>query len=506
MASASTPATEPELTIEVLVRLALAYNPQLPIARETQEAARQRLSALRAFPNPALETTPGLVGRTEARDEYVIIGQPLDIFGKRRAQAAVAAAELRRTQAETTLAERTLTINVKNAAVDLFAAQEAESLSGVQVEVAQLFREAARRRAALGDVPPIQVQRADLELLRTQNELTNAQAERLSRRTALNQLIGQAPETPLRVALPGVTGLTDLLHMQPGPLGQSGGRGAIPPTLGAGGTAAGATPPFFATGPVSAPGSTGANVGVPASGQVLGQSAPVGGALVGLRSQLLPNALTNRPDVVSAQATLATRQAQVEVLRRERLPNFELQARRSAFFGRPGSYALRAVITLPIFDFGSLKGERRAAAAEVRAQAATLTLLRSQVATQVEQALLRLDQQRHTVELYRNGIIPNAVDLLRKTQVGYGAGASTYLEVLEAQRTLRQVQAEYLQALVGTRANETALESALGAAPPAVFLGAVTDPEAGAARVTPSQSNGPPSLPSPPPATPQGGR
>lgn len=69
--------------------------------------------------------------------------------------------------------------------------------------------------------------------------------------------------------------------------------------------------------------------------------------------------------------------------------------------------------------------------------------------------------------------MPLTLDLLRKTQVGYAAGASTYLEVLEAQRTLRQVQTEYLQALVGTRLSEATLESAFGATLPAALTGSV---------------------------------
>ncbi len=212
-----------------------------------------------------------------------------------------------------------------------------------------------------------------------------------------------------------------------------------------------------------------------AGAPVIGASSQVGSDLVGLRGQVLPSALTNRPDVVGAQATLEARRAQVQVLGRQRLPQIELQARRSAFFGREGSFALRAVVTLPLFDFGSLRGERRAVQAEVRAQEATIALLRSQVAAQVEQALIRLQQQRETVERYRTGIVPLSVELLRKTQVGYAQGASTYLEVLEAQRTLRQVQTDYLQALVGTRTGEAQLESALGATPSADVMG-LTNP------------------------------
>ena len=481
---------EPEVSVDELVQRALANSPQLPIARQTLEAARERLQGARSLASPTLQLVPRIVGNREAAESQVILSQPLDVFGQRRAQAGVARAEVRRAEAQSTLAERALVVGVKNAAANLFAAQEAESLGSVQVEVAQLFRDAAARRAELGDVPPVQVQRAELELLRVQNELTNAQAERLARRAALNQLVGQAPETPLRVALPAVSGLTDLLRVRPGPFRPGAvpstgattgvGEGVAPGAAGIeGGGATGgipAVPPMVGEAPGNGARAADAAPSIGSGAPILGSSAQVGSNLVGLRGQILPGALANRPDVVSAQATLEARLAQVQVLQRSRRPAVELQARRSSFFGEGGSYALRAVVTLPLFDFGAIKRERRALEAEVGAQQATIDLLRSQVATQVEQALIRLEQQQQTVARYRAGIVPQTLDLLRKTQIGYAQGASTYLEVLEAQRTLRQVQTEYLQALVGTRTQEAALEGALGSAPTAELLGSLTNP------------------------------
>lgn len=456
--------TEPEVALDELIRRALQNNPQLPIARETVEAARQRVGAARSMGNPVLQIVPGL-GNREARDEEIILSQPLDLFGRRRARAGVAGAELRAAQAQSTLTERSLVVAVKNAAADLFAAQEAESLGTVQVEVAELFRDAAARRAQLGDVPQVQVQRAELELLRVQNDLTNTQAERLARRAGLNQLVGQAPETPLRVALPISTGLTDVLRLRPAPFRSN--QGGVPATGAAGNIPA--TPPVD----VVPPAVTGSFPVAPQT-PLLGGSSQVGSDLVGLRAQLLPG-LTTRPDIVGAQATLEARRAQIGVLRSQRRPDIEIQARRGSVFGS-SSTALRAVIVVPLFDFGSNRGERRALEAEVRGQEAQIALLRSQAAAQIEQALIRLGQQRQTVERYRTGIVPQTLDLLRKTQIGYAQGASTYLEVLEAQRTLRQVQTEYLQALVGTRTSEAQLESALGATLPASFSGPLSNP------------------------------
>jgi cobalt-zinc-cadmium efflux system outer membrane protein len=424
--AAQTVLEEPTFSVEELIALALQNNPQPAVARASLEAARNRASSLKSLPNPVLQVVAGFSGSDEARDEEIILSQPLDLFGQRKAQRRVLEAQARAAQAGSTLVTRALIIEVKNAAAQLFAAQEAESLGASQTEITQKFVAAARRRAELGDVPPVQAQRAELELLRVENELTNARAERLVRRAVLNQLVGRAPETPLRVALTEgeISKVGDGITIENLPPSPS----DIPPSI----------------------------------------FSQRGSMLAGL---------INRPDILSAQATLKAQRAQVEAIGKQRLPQVELQARRSAVFGS-GDIALRAVITAPIFDFGSIKNEKRAAQSEVKAQEATIALLKTQATAQVEQAIVRLDQQRATVSRFQNGIVPQTLDLLRKTQIGFDAGASTYLEVLEAQRTLRAVQAEYLQALVGVRTSEAQLESALGAEPQS-FLNAISNPQAG---------------------------
>ncbi len=431
---------EPEFSVEALVERALRFNPQLPVARENLEAARLRAGAARARQSPTVEIAPRIVGSREAAEEEIIVSQPLDVFGARRAQAEVLSAEMRRAQSEVALAQRGLRVQVKEAAAQLFAAQEAENLGAVQVEVAQLFRDAAARRAQLGDVPVVQVQRADLELLRARNELAGARAERLVRRAQVNALLGQDPQTPLRVTLPLASDFAAALR---------------------------------------APLSSSANSSVQTENAPSGGApSPSGADLVAARADFASQ-IAARPDILGAQATLEARQAQARAIGKGRLPQIALQVRRDAVFGS-GATALRAVITAPIFDFGAIGREKKAAQAEVRAQQAQINALRAQAAVQVEQALTRLAGTRQTVEIFRTGIVPQTLDLLRKTQIGYAQGASTYLEVLEAQRTLRQVQTEYLQALVGTRTGEAALESALGAAP-ADLTGTLNNPDGAAA-------------------------
>lgn len=463
---------EPEVALDELIRRAQANNPAPQIAANNLEAARARAGAAASRLNPTLQIVPGLGGNLNSRNEEIILSQSLDLFGQRRANRAVFEAQVRRAQAEQTLAGRSLVVQVKNAAADLFAAQEAESLGVVQVGIARQFRDAAARRAQLGDAPAVQTQRAQLELDRAEGELDQTRAERLSRRATLNQIIGQAPEAPLRVALPDV-GFLSLPGLQGTPTPAPGapspglaGAGASPnlPSV-----APGASPPGVPTAP---------NLGTIPQTPIVGASSQIGSELVASRAQLLPGAL-QRPDILAAQFGVEEARAQAEAIGRARRPLIEVQARRAGVTDY-SPVSLRAVITLPLFDFGSIKRQQSAARFETLAQEGQVALLRSQAAAQVESALVRLNSNRRTVQRYRLALVPQTLDLLRKTQVGYAAGASTYLEVLEAQRAARQIQTEYLQALVGARTGEAALESALGAGLPAA-TGTLANPT-GAAR------------------------
>jgi outer membrane protein TolC len=409
--SEKTDTKETEFTIEELVRQALENSPRLQIASQNVVAAKARRQSATAPANPTLQLTPAFSGNREARDEEIILGQPIDVFGVRRSRAKINAAQVRGLEAENQLAKRSLEIDVRKAAISLFMAQESEKLARIQVEVAQLFRDAAAKRAALGDVPAIQVQRADLELFRLQNDLATSRTERLLQRTALSTLIGASSNSSLWVIQPLEPAASNLLNARP----------------------------------------TDTNT-----------LAPIPFTKYENKDETASIDLSKRPDIVSAEATLEAQQAQVQALKKERLPQIELQARHTPFLGRgESSTALRAVVTVPLFDLGSLKGERRAATAEVQALEATVKHLKQQAEGRIESARTMVQSRRENALRYQNQLVPLTLDLLRKTQIGYAQGASTYLEVIEAQRTLRQVQTEYLQALVAIQNAEISLDAAL---------------------------------------------
>jgi cobalt-zinc-cadmium efflux system outer membrane protein len=66
------------------------------------------------------------------------------------------------------------------------------------------------------------------------------------------------------------------------------------------------------------------------------------------------------------------------------------------------------------------------------------------------------------VREFQSGILTKSEELARMARVGYEKGATGYLEVLEAQRTLRSARTDYYSALADHAKSLAQLEWATG--------------------------------------------
>ncbi len=180
-------------------------------------------------------------------------------------------------------------------------------------------------------------------------------------------------------------------------------------------------------------------------------------------SALLSSACARRPEVASAQAQLAAAQGKIRSARLLTAPDISVQARLESFdtsVDNNGGVAIG--ISLPVFDWGSAKGERRRAESAAQSQAKQLEAVRNQVALEVQQAVQQARISARIVKEYQGGIITESEQLAAKAQEGYAKGATGYLDVLEAQRTLRSARTEYYSALSDYQKAIAQLEWAAG--------------------------------------------
>ena len=86
---------------------------------------------------------------------------------------------------------------------------------------------------------------------------------------------------------------------------------------------------------------------------------------------------------------------------------------------------------------------------------------------EVAQALTRLRAAQTTIQDYQEGVLVQSRRLLDASRTGFQEGSSRYttLTVLEAQRTYRGVQTEYINALATQAQALAELERATGAVP-----------------------------------------
>ena len=124
------------------------------------------------------------------------------------------------------------------------------------------------------------------------------------------------------------------------------------------------------------------------------------------------------------------------------------------------------MLTFPLLDYGSIQAATRAARAALDEQSAVLDETRRKVRLDVETACILLEQARSAVRSFEDGRLDRARELLEMLRVGYGRGASSYLELLDAQRTWHVEQTDYVRAITAYNAVLATLRRAVGGALP----------------------------------------
>ena len=195
------------------------------------------------------------------------------------------------------------------------------------------------------------------------------------------------------------------------------------------------------------------------------------------QARLLAQATQTRPEIRSASAGVSAAQAGVGLEKSQYFPNVTLA--RPLDVGPP-----QLGFILPL-DLGSIRGAINKGQQDVKVQQAQVDQARLNVAQDVETGYLGLTQARRAVALYQQGILPQSASLLSRVTQGYSLGASTILDVINAQQTYRTTRNSYYAAIGSYNRAVDQLNRAVGAP---IALSA----SAPGAAATPGQASGAP--------------
>jgi cobalt-zinc-cadmium efflux system outer membrane protein len=173
-------------------------------------------------------------------------------------------------------------------------------------------------------------------------------------------------------------------------------------------------------------------------------------------------AASSNPELLAADREAAIEARRLGLFKAERLPVPVLAL--GADFNAPGEFDVggRAGISLSLPLFSRNQGE----IAGSQARSAQLDDRRRALARAVEarvvSALARAEALRAQADAYRRMLVPTAVEIEALAQESYTLGRTTVLAVLDAQRSLREVRSESVQAQVALQSALADLEDVLG--------------------------------------------
>ena len=179
-------------------------------------------------------------------------------------------------------------------------------------------------------------------------------------------------------------------------------------------------------------------------------------------SALQTLAAQKRADAQSAAALTLAREAAVREARTVNKPDAFIEGRKGKIYPSSNGLSVRVGIVVPFYDWGRTRSGVREAQAALAGQNATVQETRRTILLDVTTAFNTLQSARRTVESFRKGRLDQDKELLDMAQTGYQRGASSYLEVLDAQQLLRAEQTEYARALAAWNVARADLQRAVG--------------------------------------------
>ena len=181
-------------------------------------------------------------------------------------------------------------------------------------------------------------------------------------------------------------------------------------------------------------------------------------------AKLRSTAVQARPDIRAKRASFSQREADLKLAKAYRYPDVTVGAGYAVQGPRGPDNQQMALLNfgvpLPLFN----RNQGGIVQAEVAVQAAQADLDKTinQAENEVDVAYHNLLQSRRLVEAYLSGVLDDARATFTIVERAYERGGATILDLLDAARTSRTIQQNFIEALFSYQHNLFQLESAVG--------------------------------------------
>lgn len=395
------------LTLEQAIDTAITSHPQIRAAQARLGVSQAEILTAGARLNPSLSSDNGIAEKTYRLG----IEQTIELGGKRRRRVAVAQAQREVVLAEINTFILDIRANVRRTYTQLFNLQERQRTAQEIYTIADRLLEVANKRESAGAISHLDVLQAQIASVNARNDVQTLSYEVLQTRTRLNALLNRPVTTPVNT---------------------------VPPT------------PF----PQTVPGAPSAQ-GLPLQGDILQGSAKL--------EELIQEALDHRPELQRNLRSLEVTQRQLALAKANRIPNLSLTAGPD-YVAEPGQKEFNVFVVgnleIPLFN------RQQGPIAEAMAKRIQLeqeqAALKNQITTEVSTAYIAFVANQERIKRYEVEILPQAQEVVEKSQRSFEEGKSSILIPLNAQQAYRSAQLGYVQALLDFQNAISDLERAVG--------------------------------------------
>jgi len=177
-------------------------------------------------------------------------------------------------------------------------------------------------------------------------------------------------------------------------------------------------------------------------------------------------ALVSRPDLARVQAALEKSHQQQALAEKNYTPDLTVSA---GYMLMPSgsnyrnNYMVEGSINLPWMNRRKHDAEISEAKAQVSEQDAALDALRNSAFGQIQEALVQVRSAKRFADLYKSLLQPQAQATLQSTVIAYENDRTDFLNLLDSQMTVVDIDLAYFQALADFETRFTDLELAVGA-------------------------------------------
>ncbi|MFQ5692569.1 MAG: TolC family protein [Nitrospinota bacterium] len=389
------------LRLPELIKEALAKNPGVRALRERWAAARARIPAASSLDDPVFRYT-NFIQRVETRvgpqRNRFDLSQKFPFFGKLALREEIASRKASEAGKFYEARKVDLVAWVKSTYYGLFLVHKAIGITEKNLGILRRLARVANLKYATGKASQQDVLKAEVRLSRLANALITLQQEKKTAEAALNTLLNRPPDAPL------------------------------------------------------------------------GRPAEIRKRKFKARAEDLQRIAQKRhPLLLALQEAIRKNAAALALAKRQYYPDFTVGLGYVDVGGgttpgsRDGKDAVTATlgINIPLW-FERRKADAEAARAAVRASRARYEATRNKILFDIQNALTKVRTAERLVDLFTHTLIPQAEQSFKASLIGYEADKVDFLNLLDSQKVLQDLQLERYRVMVDLEQRLADLERAVG--------------------------------------------